>query len=109
MTVDGHWRANDTAMAAAMVLQGLGIGRLAMLVGDPLVRQGRLVRVLAEFVDSQPVPVYAVTASRAPAAAEDPRLHRLLGRVVRASAARRLNRIEGVIDAPRRPQSTPDA
>jgi len=58
----GHWRANDTGMAAAMVLGGLGIGRLATLVGDVLVKQGLLVPVLAEFVDPQPVPVYAVTA-----------------------------------------------
>lgn len=58
----GQWRANDTNMAAAMVLQGLGIGRLATLVGQVLVAQGRLVLVLPAFVDPQPVPVYAVTA-----------------------------------------------
>ncbi|MCG2594012.1 LysR family transcriptional regulator [Ramlibacter sp. XY19] len=58
----GHWRANDTGMAAAMVLEGLGIGRLATLVGDGLVKQGLLVTVLADCVDLQPVPVYAVTA-----------------------------------------------
>ncbi|HVE54069.1 MAG TPA: LysR substrate-binding domain-containing protein [Ramlibacter sp.] len=59
---EGRWSANDTNMAATMVLQGLGIGRLATLVGDVLVREGRLVPVLAEFVDLRPVPVYAVTA-----------------------------------------------
>jgi DNA-binding transcriptional LysR family regulator len=58
----GAWSANDTSMIANMVVQGLGIGRLATLVGDVLVREGRLVPVLAEFVDRQPVPVYAVTA-----------------------------------------------
>jgi len=63
LTVDGHWRANDTAMTARMVLQGIGIGRLAVLVGDPQVRAGRLVRVLDDFVDAQPVPIYAVTAT----------------------------------------------
>jgi DNA-binding transcriptional LysR family regulator len=57
----GRWRANDTNMAATMVLQGLGIGRLATLVGDALVQQGLLVPVLAEFVDPRPVPVHAVT------------------------------------------------
>lgn len=62
MAAEGIWRTNDTNMAASMVLQGLGIGRLATLVGDELVRQKRLVPVLAEFVDLQPVPVYAVTA-----------------------------------------------
>ncbi|HYF21578.1 MAG TPA: LysR family transcriptional regulator [Ramlibacter sp.] len=59
---EGHWRANDTNMAATLVLQGLGIGRLVTLVGDELVRQGRLVPVLPAFVDVQPVPVHAVTA-----------------------------------------------
>jgi DNA-binding transcriptional LysR family regulator len=58
----GHWRTNDTNMAATMVLQGLGIGRLATLVGDTLQAQGLLVPVLGEFVDLRPVPVYAVTA-----------------------------------------------
>jgi DNA-binding transcriptional LysR family regulator len=57
----GQWRANDTNMAATMVLQGLGIGRLATLVGEPLVAQGLLVPVLGAFVDRRPVPVYAVT------------------------------------------------
>lgn len=61
--VQGHWRSNDTNMTASMVVQGLGIGRLATLVGDALVREGLLVPVLADFVDPQPVPVYAVTAS----------------------------------------------
>jgi DNA-binding transcriptional LysR family regulator len=59
---EGHWRANDTNMAATMVLQGLGIGRLATLVGDALVQQKLLVPVLAGCVDRNPVPVYAVTA-----------------------------------------------
>lgn len=59
----GQWRTNDTNMAATMVLQGLGIGRLATLVGDALVQQGLLVPVLASCTDLQPVPVYAVTAS----------------------------------------------
>jgi DNA-binding transcriptional LysR family regulator len=58
----GQWRANDSGMAATMVLQGLGIGRLNTLVGDGLVAQGLLVPVLPALVDPQPVPVYAVTA-----------------------------------------------
>ena len=60
---DGHWRTNDTNMGATMVLQGLGIGRLATLVGDALVGQKLLVPVLEKYTDLQPVPVYAVTAS----------------------------------------------
>jgi DNA-binding transcriptional LysR family regulator len=59
----GHWRSNDTGMAATMVLQGLGIGRLATVAAEPLVQQGALVPVLPAFVDVQPVPIYAVTAS----------------------------------------------
>ncbi len=60
---DGHWRANDTGLAASMVLHGLGIGRLATVVAEPLVEAGRLLPVLSAFVDAQPVPIYAVTAS----------------------------------------------
>ena len=46
-----------------MVLAGLGIGRLATLVAEPLVQQQKLAPVLAEFTDLQPVPIFAVTAS----------------------------------------------
>lgn len=59
---DGDWRTNDTGLAADMVLDGLGIGRLASLIGDPLVRAGRLVPVLPALVDPQPVPIHAVMA-----------------------------------------------
>jgi DNA-binding transcriptional LysR family regulator len=62
LDAEGHWRTNDTNMAATMVLQGLGIGRLATLVGDALVARKQLVPVLQKFVDPRPVPVYAVTA-----------------------------------------------
>ncbi|MDP3762046.1 MAG: LysR substrate-binding domain-containing protein [Ramlibacter sp.] len=61
-TAEGQWRTNDTNMAATMVLQGLGIGRLATLVGDALVARRHLVPVLEKFVDPRPVAVYAVTA-----------------------------------------------
>jgi DNA-binding transcriptional LysR family regulator len=63
MTIEGFWRSNDTGVVAHMVLQGLGIGRLATLVGEPLVAEGRLLRVLPTFVDPQALPIYAVTAS----------------------------------------------
>lgn len=62
LEAEGQVRTNDTNMAAAMVLEGLGIGRLATIVGDALVRQQRLVPVLEAFVDRGPTPVYAVTA-----------------------------------------------
>lgn len=62
IAVEGFWRSNDTGLAANMVLEGLGIGRLATIAAEPLVREGRLVPVLPEFVDLQPVPIYAVIA-----------------------------------------------
>lgn len=62
LPVEGYWRTNDTGLAANMVLRGLGIGRLASIAAEPLVRQQRLVAVLADFVDAQPVPVFAVIA-----------------------------------------------
>ncbi len=62
LPVEGHWRSNDTGMAASMVLSGLGIGRLATVAAEPLVRQQALVPVLAGMVDVQSLPIYAVTA-----------------------------------------------
>jgi DNA-binding transcriptional LysR family regulator len=62
-TADGHWRSGHTGITAQMVLQGLGIGRLASLVGEPLVRQGLLEPVLPTLVDEQPSPIYAITLS----------------------------------------------
>jgi DNA-binding transcriptional LysR family regulator len=58
----GQWRASDSSMVAAMVLEGLGIGRLSTLVAEPLLHQGRLVRVLPQYVQMQALPVYAVTS-----------------------------------------------
>ena len=63
LPADGHWRTNDTGVAANMVLAGLGIGRLATLVAQPLVQQQKLTPVLAAFMDAQPVPIFAVTLS----------------------------------------------
>ena len=62
LSADGFWRANDTGLAANMVLQGLGIGRLATVVAAPLLHQQRLVPVLPSFVDVEPVPIYVVIA-----------------------------------------------
>lgn len=55
------WRSDNTGMTATLTLQGLGISRCATLVAEPLARQGLLVPVLADFVDEQPSPIYAVT------------------------------------------------
>jgi DNA-binding transcriptional LysR family regulator len=60
---EGHWRTNDTGIAANMVLQGLGIGRLATIAAAPLLRQGRLVPVLPDHVDVQEAPIFAVVAA----------------------------------------------
>ena len=62
LPVEGFWRTNDTGLAANMVLQGLGIGRLATVAAEPLVREGRLVPVLPAHIDRQTVPIFAVTA-----------------------------------------------
>ena len=62
LAAEGFWRANDTGLAANMVAQGLGIGRLATIAAEPMVRQGRLVPVLPGFVDVRPVPIYAIVA-----------------------------------------------
>ena len=61
--MEGYWRTNSTGMAMSMVMQGLGIGRLATLAAEPLVRQGVLLPVLSAYVDDQPVPLHAVTSS----------------------------------------------
>jgi DNA-binding transcriptional LysR family regulator len=61
VAAQGRWRASDTNMAAAMVLQGLGIGRMTTLVADVLVGKQLLLPVLADFIVPHPVPVYAVT------------------------------------------------
>lgn len=60
---EGHWRSGNTGITAQMVLRGLGIGRLASLVGEPLVRQGLLEPVLGDLVDEQPSPIHAITLS----------------------------------------------
>ena len=60
---EGHWPSNDTGLAANMVLQGLGIGRLATIAAEPLLRQGRLVPVLPDHVDVQETPIYDVVAA----------------------------------------------
>jgi DNA-binding transcriptional LysR family regulator len=59
---DGHWRCNDTGLVASMVLQGLGIGRLSTIVAESLVERGLLVPVLPDFVNPEPITIYAVFA-----------------------------------------------
>lgn len=61
VVAEGQWRSGSTGITARLALQGLGISRFATVVAEPLVRQGLLVPVLADFVDEQPSPIYAVT------------------------------------------------
>ena len=61
MVAEGDWRSNDTNVVANLVLQGLGIGRIVTVTAEPLVREGRLMRVLEQYTDAQSVPIFAMT------------------------------------------------
>ncbi len=61
MVADGHWRTDNTSMVAELCLQGLGIARIATLVGDPLAARGLLVPLLGKYWVDEPVPIFAVT------------------------------------------------
>lgn len=56
----GQVRASSTGITQTMVLAGLGVCRVHDLTAAPFVLRGQLIEVLAEFVDSQVVPIYAV-------------------------------------------------
>lgn len=60
LQVNGHTRADNTALLVTLVQQGLGIARIHDLAALPLIRQGRLVPILQEFFVSPQVPIYAV-------------------------------------------------
>jgi DNA-binding transcriptional LysR family regulator len=60
VTVQGHTRADNTAVILALVQHGVGIARIIDLVAQPLVRQGVLVPVLPGHFVTPPVPIYAV-------------------------------------------------
>ena len=57
--VSGSLRTDDSAMALAMAMQGLGIARVSGVASAPHVKAGRLVRLLEPFTDPQPQPIYA--------------------------------------------------
>jgi len=61
VVAEGQWRSGSTGITAQLALQGLGISRFATVVAEPLVRRGLLVPVLADYVDEQPSPIYAIT------------------------------------------------
>ena len=56
----GHFRANSTGVMMSMALQGLGIVRGGTAIAEPMVREGKLVRVMESLVDCQTVPINAV-------------------------------------------------
>ncbi len=58
--VDAHTRTDNTAVMLSLVLEGVGIARLADLVALPLVRSGALVPVLPGRIEVLAVPMYAV-------------------------------------------------
>ena len=60
LVVQGHTRTDNTAVVAALAVNGAGVARMSDLVGAPLVRAGLLVRLLADRFDPAPVPMVAV-------------------------------------------------
>ncbi len=60
LLVKGHTRTDNTAVMFSLVLQGVGIARLAELVAAPLVSEGRLVSVLPDRMVMPAAPLYAV-------------------------------------------------
>lgn len=60
LQVQGHTRADNTAVIVALLLSGAGIARIVDLVATPLVQSGALVPVLKGRFDTQPVPMFAV-------------------------------------------------
>ncbi len=60
LRVDGALRTDNTAVALAMALQGLGIASLNRAAAAPHVRAGALVPVLPDHVAARPVPIHAV-------------------------------------------------
>jgi DNA-binding transcriptional LysR family regulator len=60
LVVHGQVRANSTGVAMTMALHGLGIVRGNTAICAPLVERGQLVPVLADWVQDQSVPIYAV-------------------------------------------------
>ena len=60
LQVQGHTRADNTAVIVALLLSGVGIARIVDLVAAPLVKSGALVPVLKGRFETPPVPMFAV-------------------------------------------------
>jgi DNA-binding transcriptional LysR family regulator len=60
LKVAGTLRTDNTAVVLAMAVAGLGIARLNETIAAPIVAEGRLAAVLAQFNDPGRNPIYAV-------------------------------------------------
>ena len=60
LKVAGALRSDNTAIALAMVLAGLGIGRLNRVIVAPHLAAGRLQPLLQPFIEYHSSPIYAV-------------------------------------------------
>lgn len=60
LKVPGVLRSDNTGIVLAMVLAGLGIGRLNRVIVAPHVAAGRLRPLLQPFIEHQASPIYAV-------------------------------------------------
>jgi DNA-binding transcriptional LysR family regulator len=56
----GHTSSDNTAVIAALLLNGVGLARIVDIVALPLVKSGALVPVLADQFATEPVPMFAV-------------------------------------------------
>lgn len=63
LDVRGHVRVNNSASVISLALNGAGIARINDVIGDSLVREGRLRPVLPKLVHPGSNPVYAVILS----------------------------------------------
>jgi DNA-binding transcriptional LysR family regulator len=60
LRVEGTLRTDNTGIAMAMALAGLGVARLNVVLAAPHVQAGRLRPLLEPFIERVPVPIYAV-------------------------------------------------
>jgi DNA-binding transcriptional LysR family regulator len=59
LLVKGHTRVDSTALVLSLTLAGIGIARLNELLVSPLLRNGQLQEVLADYLENEPIPIYA--------------------------------------------------
>jgi DNA-binding transcriptional LysR family regulator len=60
---NGQFSADNTAIVASMTIAGLGISRITSVVAQPLVLQGKLIRVLPNEIDVAPISLSACMPS----------------------------------------------